>query len=142
MRNFTKDQIIDLMEYRKSLKFDVRYSNQGVARIYINEYETPIYAGGYGYDKTSTVLASLLNLLTKKDVIKRQRKAMKTYALSCTHKNGLFSGGVGTSAIIESVNSLNGCELKEVYWNDVLSVFELTVSEKFLAVLKEEGIEK
>lgn len=39
----------------------IEMSSTGVARVYINGYKTPFYTNGYGYDKTSTVLADFVS---------------------------------------------------------------------------------
>jgi len=50
-------------------KFDIQYSKNRVARIWINDRKTKYYAGGYGYDKTSQVISLMVNDLIGKRIL-------------------------------------------------------------------------
>ena len=47
--------------WNEGFKFEIIFSNSGVARIYINDIKTKYKAAGYGYDKTSNVIAKMIN---------------------------------------------------------------------------------
>jgi hypothetical protein len=118
MRTITNKAIKELLEYRNEFVFDVRYSKNGVARIYINDTKTPIHAGGYGYCKESAVLADFINLLCE-----WQEYDTSVYG----NRNGLISGGVGVESVKASFESIPGNKLSRIYWSDQASVYKLII---------------
>ena len=118
MRTITNKEIKELLEYRNEFVFDVRYSKNGVARIYINDTKTPIHAGGYGYCKESTVLADFINLLCE-----WQEYDTNVYG----NRNGLINGGVGVESVKASFESIPGNKLNRIYWSDQASVYKLII---------------
>jgi hypothetical protein len=47
--------------WEKGFKFEIVYSKNGIARIYAGDRKTKYTASGYGYDKKSSVLATMIN---------------------------------------------------------------------------------
>ena len=111
--------------YWSDFKFEVIYSNSGVARIYINDSKTSYTAGGYGYDKESAVIASMINDIT----INNCKYNKKHYG-----NNGkkLSCSGVGFSSIQTSFNSKRGCKLEKIYSGFNSDVYEIKISDKLL----------
>ena len=111
-------------ELWSNFKFEVNYSNNGVARIYINDRKTKYSAGGYGYDKESSVIAQMINDLT---IPTKYKKGI--YG----HRNGYLSqGGVGFSSIEQSFNSKRGNSLKKIYSGHENDIFEIKINLKYL----------
>ena len=101
------------------IKFEVFYSNKGVARIYINDRKTKYNAGGYGYCKESSVIAEMVN-----DLIEVQAYNPEVYG----NRNGLLSqGGVGVSSLQESLKSI-GVSLEQIYSGKDSNVYKLDLS--------------
>lgn len=101
------------------IKFEVVYSNKGVARIYINDRKTKYNAGGYGYCKESSVIAEMVN-----DLIEVQAYNPEVYG----NRNGLLSqGGVGVSSLQESLKSI-GVSLEQIYSGKDSNVYRLDLS--------------
>ena len=101
------------------IKFEVVYSNKGVARIYIENRKTKYNAGGYGYCKESSVIAEMVN-----DLIEIQAYNPKVYG----NINGLLSqGGVGVSSLQKSLKSI-GVNLEQIYSGKDSNVFRLDLS--------------
>jgi hypothetical protein len=90
----------------KTFKFEINFSKSGVARIYLGGRKTVYYAGGYGYDKTSSVIALMIN-----DLIGEQNYNKDVYGNS----DGLLSGGTGFSSIKDSFESITGNKLTQIY---------------------------
>ena len=67
--------------WNEGFKFEIIFSNSGVARIYINDRKTKYNADGYGYDKTSSVIASMVN-----DLIGEQPYNFEIYGNSGNYK--------------------------------------------------------
>ena len=118
-------KIFDLKEARAEygdwdiIKFEVVYSNKGVARIYVGNRKTKYNAGGYGYCKESSVIAEMIN-----DLIKVQAYNPGVYG----NRNGLLSqGGVGVSSLQESLKSI-GVSLEQIYSGKDSNVYKLDLS--------------
>lgn len=71
----------------KELCLEINTSNSGVCRLYINGIKTPFFAGGYGYDRVSTVLNDFMNY----------------YA----GQNKYTCNGVGVESLIAQIDELN-----------------------------------
>lgn len=63
---FNLKEVFNEYGRNKEFKFEILFSNSGVARIYINDRKTKYVAGGYGYDKVSSVIATMINDLIGK----------------------------------------------------------------------------
>ena len=89
-------------------KFEINFSKAGVARIYIGNRKTKYYASGYGYDKTSAVIATMIN-----DLIGERPYSKETYG---NRNNYLCEGGVGFDSTSESFATLgDGFKLVRLY---------------------------
>lgn len=119
---YIKDEFSN-RKYWMSFKFEVIYSSNSVARIYINDRKTKYSAGGYGYDKESAVIASMINDLTVNDC----KYNKKHYG-----NNGkkLSQGGVGFSSIQKCFNSKQGCFIKKIYSGLKSDIYEIKISDK------------
>lgn len=62
----SKKEFLNILIDRKKIMFDIRYSRNGVARLYCNNYKTSYKAGGSGYDKSNHILRSLYDDLNNK----------------------------------------------------------------------------
>ena len=101
--------------WNEGFKFEIIFSNSRVARIYINDRKTKYNANGCGYDKTSSVIASMVN-----DLIGQQPYNFKIYGNSGNYKKEgetefYLSGGVGFGSIKDSFESIAGNELTQIY---------------------------
>ena len=111
--------------WNEGFKFEIIFSNNGVARIFINDRKTKYNANGYGYDKTSSVIASMIN-----DLIGLQPYNFEIYGNSGNYiKEGEtefhLSGGVGFGSIKESFESISGNELNQIYSGKNSNVYEI-----------------
>ena len=125
-----KKQFTEGYGWSKDFKFEIIFSNSGVARIYINDKKTKYKAAGYGYDKTSTVLAKMIN-----DLIGEQPYNPTIYGNSGNYKKEgetefHLSGGVGFSSIKESFESISGNELNQIYSGKNSSIFEIKFNQE------------
>ena len=117
--------------WNKDFKFEIIYSNSGVARIYINDRKTKYNASGYGYDKASSVIASMIN-----DLLGEQPYNPTIYGNSGNYKKEgetefyLSSGGVGFSSIKESFESISGNELNQIYSCKNSNVYEIKFTQE------------
>ena len=102
-----------------NFKFEINFSNSGVARIWINDRKTKYSASGYGYDKVSTVISNMIN-----DLIGAQEYNQNIYG----NRNGLLSYGVGFGSIADSFKSIGG-ELKQIYSGKDSNVYEIKFPE-------------
>ena len=114
----------------KDFKFEIIFSNSGVARIYINDIKTKYKAAGYGYDKTSSVIASMIN-----DLVEKQPYNFEIYGNSGNYKKEgetvfHLSGGVGFSSIKESFESITGNELNQIYSGKNSNVYEIKFNQE------------
>ena len=120
-----KKQFTDGYGWEKGFKFEIIFSNSGVARIYINDRKTKYNATGYGYDKTSSVIASMVN-----DLIGNQPYNFEIYGNSGNYKKEgetefYLSGGVGFSSIKDSFESILGNELTQIYSSKNSNIYEI-----------------
>ena len=126
-----KKQFTDGYGWDKDFKFEIIFSNNGVARIYINDIKTKYKAAGCGYDKTSSVIASMVN-----DLIGLQPYNFEIYGNSGNYKKDdemefyLSSGGVGFSSIKESFESITGNELNQIYSGKNSNIYEIKFSQE------------
>ena len=120
-----KKQFSDGYGWNEGFKFEIIFSNSGVARIYINDRKTKYNANGYGYDKTSSVIASMIN-----DLIGLQPYNFEIYGNSGNYKKEgetefYLSGGVGFSSIKESFESIAGNKLNQIYSGKNSNIYEI-----------------
>jgi len=106
-----------------SFKFEVVYSKNGVAQIYINDRKTKYRANGYGYDKESSVISEMINDITLPTKYKKE-----IYG----HRGGFLSAGTGFSSIKESFESKRGNKLIKIYSGHTSNVYEITINQKYL----------
>ena len=111
--------------WNKDFKFEIIFSNSGVARIFINDKKTKYKAAGYGYDKTSSVIATMIN-----DLIGLQPYNFEIYGNTGNYKKEgetkfYLSGGVGFSSIKDSFESISGNELNSIYSGKNSNVYEI-----------------
>ena len=124
MQTFNLKEVMKKMpEHWNNSKFEIVFSKSGVARIYINDRKTKYNAGGYGYDKISTVIPNMIN-----DIINIQDYDSNIYG----NRNGLLSYGVGFSSTKESFESLKGCRLNEIYSGLNSLVYDITFNSELL----------
>ena len=126
MRTFDlKKQFTDGYGWNKDFKFEIIFSNSGAARIYINDRKTKYNASGYGYDKTSSVIASMVN-----DLIGKQPYNSDIYGNSGNYKKEgetefYLSHGVNFDSIKKSFESISGNELNQIYSGKNSNVYEI-----------------
>ena len=124
MQTFNLKEVMKKMpEHWNNFKFEIIFSKSGVTRIYINDRKTKYNAGGWGYDKISTVISNMIN-----DIINIQDYDAIIYG----NRNGLLSYGVGFSSTKESFESLKGCRLNEIYSGLNSIVYEITFNSELL----------
>lgn len=120
-----KKQFTEGYGWATDFKFEIVFSNSGTARIYINDRKTKYTANGGGYDKTSSVIASMIN-----DLIGKQPYDSTIYGNTGNYKKEgetefFLSGGVGFSSIKESFESIEGNKLDSIYSGKNSNVFEV-----------------
>ena len=111
--------------WNEGFKFEIIFSNSRVARIYINDRKTKYNANGCGYDKTSSVIASMVN-----DLIGQQPYNFKIYGNSGNYKKEgetefYLSGEVGFGSIKDSFESIAGNELTQIYSSKKSDIYEI-----------------
>ena len=114
----------------KGFKFEIVYSNSGMARIYVNDIKTKYVTGGYGYDKESSCISNMIN-----DLISKQPYSKDIYGNTCNYSNntestGLLCGGTGLSSIKESFESIDGNKLNKIYSGKNSEVFEIVFNQE------------
>ena len=114
----------------KDFKFEIIFSNSGVARIYINDRKTKYNANGYGYDKTSSVIASMIN-----DLIGKQPYNFEIYGNSGNYKKEgetefYLSSGVNFDSIKKSFESISGNELNQIYSGKNSNIYEIKFNQE------------
>ena len=125
-----KKQFTEGYGWDKDFKFEIIFSNSGAARIFINDNKTKYTAAGYGYDKTSCVIASMVN-----DLIGLQPYNFEIYGNSGNYKKEgetefYLSGGVGFSSIKESFESISGNELNQIYSGKKSDIYEIKFTQE------------
>lgn len=116
--------------WNTGFKFEIIFSNNGVARIFINDKKTKYKAAGYGYDKTSTVLAKMIN-----DLIGEQPYNSEIYGNSGNYKKEgeivfHLSSGVNFDSIKKSFESISGNELNQIYSGKNSNVYEIKFNQE------------
>lgn len=119
MKNFNLKELFENKTYgwNKGFKFEIIFSNSGVARIYIGDRKTEYSAGGYGYEKTSAVIAKMIN-----DLIGSQNYSPETYG----NMDGLLSPGTSFEAIQRSFESIQGNKLDQIYSGKNSNIYQIT----------------
>lgn len=122
---FNLKEVFNQYGWDKGFKFEILFSNSGVARIYINDRKTKYIAGGYGYDKTSSVIATMIN-----NLIGKQPYNKDIYGNSCNYSHnieltGILCSGTGFSSIKESFESIEGFKLNQIYSGKNSDIFEI-----------------
>ena len=125
-----KKQFTEGFGWTKDFKFEIIFSNSGVARIYINDRKTKYNASGYGYDKVSSVIASMVN-----DLIGEQPYNSEIYGNSGNYKKEgetefHLSGGVGFGSIKDSFESITGNELNQIYSGKNSDIYEIKFNQE------------
>ncbi len=124
MKTFNLKEVFNQYTWDKGFKFEITFSNSGVARIFIGDRKTKYNADGYGYDKISTVIASMIN-----DLIGEQAYNKEIYGNSGNYNKDkdlyLLSGGVGFGSIKDSFESIEGNKLISIYSGVNSSVYEV-----------------
>lgn len=126
MKQFNIKEVFKEYGWSKGFKFHIKWSNTGVAKIYINDRPTKYKAGGYGYCKESSVIATMIN-----DLIGDQPYDSEIYGNSGNYNKDkslhhLSQSGVGFSSIQGSFQSLQGAKLDKLYWGTDFNVYEIT----------------
>ena len=124
MKQFNIKEVFEEYGWKFGFKFHIKFSNAGIAKIWINDRPTKYKATGYGYDKVSTVIAAMIN-----DLIGTQPYNKEIYGNSGNYDKAeslhILSGGVGFSSLKESFKSVEGAKIEQLYWADDISVYEI-----------------
>lgn len=125
MKQFNIKEVFNEYGWKTGFKFHIKWNNSGGARVYVNDRPTKYKAGGYGYDKESSCIASMVN-----DLIGDQPYNSEIYGNSGNYNKDKslhhLSGGVGFDSIQDSFQSLEGAKLTKLYWGDCFNVYEIT----------------
>lgn len=118
MKNFNLKELFEDKSYgwNTGFKFEIIFSNNGVARIYVGDRKTSYYANGYGYDKTSAVIAVMIN-----DLLGLQNYNPEVYG----NRNGLLSSGTGFESIKNSFESIQGNKLDCIYSGKNSNIYQI-----------------
>jgi len=113
---FNLKKLVNTIDVWKDFKFSVEYNKKGGVRIYVNDRKTKYYVKGYGYDKSSAIIAKMVN-----DLIGKQQYNENIYG-----NNGkyLSENGVGLMPIIDSLRTIN-VKLEEIYTGKSYDVFKI-----------------
>ena len=124
MKTFDLKSVFNNYGWNEGFKFEITFSNSGVARIFIGDRKTKYNASGYGYDKTSSVITSMIN-----DLIGKQPYNKEVYGNTGNYNKEdnlhLLSGGAGFSSIKDSFESIEGFKLNSIYSGVNSSVYEV-----------------
>ena len=112
-------------------KFEVIYSKRGVARIYIGDRATNYTAGGYGYDKESSVIANMINDL----LIDNPKYNKNVYG---NYKGRSLSHGVGFHVIKGSFETKRGNKLEKIYSGMNSDVYYIKINPKLIENKRDE----
>ena len=120
MSYLKRKEIVDILNERKGkLKFHIKFRN-GNQRIYINNMKTEYYAGGHGYEKSSSVISMLINdllgAMNYKNAYTGSRSGIR-----------MLSNGIGIDAVINALENI-GSHLEFIYYGDSFDVYELDLS--------------
>lgn len=102
--------------WNKGFDFEIVWGKTGTARVWINDRKTSYTAGGYGYDKESAVIATMIN-----NLLGEQSYDEKIYG----NRKGFLSGGVGFDSIKKSFESVKGYELEKLYSGQQSNVYKI-----------------
>ena len=121
MKMFNIKKCIKEYPHWNTFKFEIVYSKAGVARIYIGYRKTKYSTGGYGYDKESAIIATMIN-----DIV----AGAYQYNKNCYGTDGvtLSQGGVGFNNIKTAFESVKGNKLEKIYSGKDSNVYEITFS--------------
>jgi len=111
----------DLSEF----KFHIYWNRNGGARIYRHYTPTKISAGGYGYDRGSTVLSTLIN-----GVIGEQ-----DYKYAYTDGGSgkrTIADGIGIEEVINTFEKLDGCSLDVLYGAKDFTVYKIKFNKELI----------
>ena len=132
MRTFDLKKLFTDKNYgwNEGFKFEIIFSNSGVARIFINDRKTKYSTSGYGYDKMSSVIASMVN-----DLIGEQPYNSEIYGNSGNYKKEgetefYLSSGVNFDSIKKSFESIAGNELNQIYSGKNSNIYEIKFNQK------------
>ena len=118
MKTFNIKEEFNNYGWNIGFKFEITYSKSGVARIYLgSNRKTKYTATGYGYDKESSVIATMIN-----ELLGKQNYNPNIYG----NRNGFLSGGTGLSSIKESFESVEGHKLNKIYSGVNSNVYEIS----------------
>ena len=126
MKAFNIKEEFNSYGWNIGFKFEITYSKSGVARIYLgSNRKTKYTVTGYGYDKESSVIATMIN-----DLLGRQPYDKYIYGNSGNNNLNqdlnFLSGGTGLSSIKESFESIEGYKLNKIYSGVNSDVFEIS----------------
>lgn len=125
MKQFNIKEVFKEYNWSKGFKFHIKWSNTGVAKVYINDRPTKYKASGYGYCKESSVIATMIN-----DLIGEQPYNPEIYGNSGNFNKDKslhhLSGGTGFGSIQDSFQSLQGAKLVRLYSGNDFNVYEIT----------------
>lgn len=125
-----KKQFTEGYGWAKDFKFEIIFSNSGTARIYINDRKTKYTASGYGYDKISSVIATMVN-----DLIGKQPYNSAIYGNTGNYKKECetefyLSSGVGFDSIKDSFESIEGNILNQIYSGKNSNIYEIKFNQR------------
>lgn len=125
-----KKQFTEGYGWNKDFKFEIIFLNSGTARIFINDRKTKYTATGFGYDKISSVIATMVN-----DLIGKQPYNSAIYGNTGNYKKEdetefYLSGGVGFSSIKESFESIKGNILNQIYSGKNSNIYEIKFNQR------------
>ena len=125
MKQFNIKEVFKEYGWSKGFKFHIKWGSSGTARIFLGDRPTKYKAGGYGYDKDSSVIATMIN-----DLIGEQPYNPEIYGNSGNYNKDKslrhLSGGVGFCSIQDSFQSLQGAKLDKLYSGSDFNVYEIT----------------
>ena len=113
-KNFNLKEAFKSSNIWESFKFSVEYKNG--ARVYICDNKTKYYIKGYEYDRTSAVIAKMVN-----DLIGEQEYNENVYGI-----NGKFLSerGVGVESLINALKMI-GVDLELIYYGKAYNVYNI-----------------
>lgn len=114
---FNLKEVFNEYGWNSGFKFEIVWTSNGTARIYINDRKTKYVANGYGYDKESSVIATMIN-----DLIGEQSYDVNVYG----NYKGFLSAGTGFDSIKNSFESANpNYSLIKLYSGKSSNVYEI-----------------
>lgn len=116
METFNLKEVFNKYGWNNGFKFEIIFSKSSVARIYINDRKTNYTAGGYGYDKISSVISKMIN-----DLVGVQSYNKEIYG----NTSGMLDAGTGFDSIKNSFESVPGNKLTKLYSGKDSIIFEV-----------------